>query len=50
MLTMVELGATSFVEVGYGTMLAGLAKRITPDTPVRGIATPGDCAVMQEAR
>ena len=50
MLTMVELGATSFVEVGHGTMLAGLAKRITPDTPVRGIATPDDCVVMEEVR
>ena len=50
MLTMVELGATSFVEVGHGTMLAGLAKRITPGTPVHGIATPDDCAVMEAAR
>ena len=50
MLTMVELGATSFVEVGHGTMLAGLAKRITPGMPVRGIATPDDCAVMEAAR
>jgi [acyl-carrier-protein] S-malonyltransferase len=47
MLTMVELGATSFLEVGNGTMLAGLAKRITPDTPVRGIATPDDAAALQ---
>jgi [acyl-carrier-protein] S-malonyltransferase len=46
MLTMVELGATSFLEVGNGSMLAGLAKRITPDTPVRGIATPDDCRAM----
>jgi len=50
MLTMVELGATSFVEVGHGTMLASLAKRTTPDTPVHGIATPADWAVMEEVR
>jgi [acyl-carrier-protein] S-malonyltransferase len=38
--TMVALGAASFVEVGHGSMLAGLAKRTTPDTPVRGVGTP----------
>jgi [acyl-carrier-protein] S-malonyltransferase len=36
------LGATGFVEVGFGTMLATLAKRCTPGVPVRGVATPGD--------
>jgi [acyl-carrier-protein] S-malonyltransferase len=45
--TMVDLGATSFLEVGHGTMLAGLAKRITPDTPVRNIAIPSDCATLE---
>jgi [acyl-carrier-protein] S-malonyltransferase len=49
MLTMVELGATSFLEVGHGTMLAGLAKRTVPDVAVRGIATPDDCTMMEEA-
>jgi [acyl-carrier-protein] S-malonyltransferase len=39
---MVGLGADSFLEVGHGTMLAGLAKRTTPDTPVRGVGTPED--------
>lgn len=33
--TMVELGATELVEVGPGTTLAGLARRIAPDVPVR---------------
>jgi [acyl-carrier-protein] S-malonyltransferase len=37
-----ELGATEFVEVGFGSMLATLAKRCTPGVPVRGVATPGD--------
>jgi [acyl-carrier-protein] S-malonyltransferase len=48
MLTMVDLGATSFVEVGHGTMLAGLAKRTTPDVPVRNVATPADCSILTE--
>jgi [acyl-carrier-protein] S-malonyltransferase len=50
MLTMVELGTTSFLEVGNGSMLAGLAKRTTPDVPVRGIATPDDTSVLAEVR
>ncbi|MEX2267685.1 MAG: ACP S-malonyltransferase [Acidimicrobiia bacterium] len=48
MQTMVELGTTSFLEVGHGSMLAGLAKRTVPDVPVRGIATPEECAVLAE--
>jgi [acyl-carrier-protein] S-malonyltransferase len=48
MQTMVELGATSFLEVGHGSMLAGLAKRTVPDVPVRGIANPEECAVLAE--
>ncbi len=50
MLTMVRLGATSFLEVGNGSMLAGLAKRTVPDAPVRGIATPDDIAVLAPQR
>lgn len=48
MQTMVDLGATSFLEVGHGTMLAGLAKRTVPDVPVRSIATPDDCSILAE--
>jgi [acyl-carrier-protein] S-malonyltransferase len=44
--TMVGLGVTSFLEVGHGSMLAGLAKRTTPDVPVRGIATPEDVQAL----
>jgi [acyl-carrier-protein] S-malonyltransferase len=44
--TIVDLGATELLEVGYGSMLAGLAKRTTPDVPVRGVATPEDCAQL----
>jgi malonyl CoA-acyl carrier protein transacylase len=49
MLTMVDLGATSFLEVGNSTMLAGLAKRTVPDVTVRGVATPDDCSVFTES-
>ena len=40
--TIATLGATTFLEVGHGTMLAGLAKRTVPDVTVVGIATPDD--------
>jgi [acyl-carrier-protein] S-malonyltransferase len=46
MQAMVELGATSFLEVGHGTMLAGLAKRTVPDVPVRNVATPDDLSAL----
>jgi [acyl-carrier-protein] S-malonyltransferase len=46
MLTMAELGATSFLELGHGTMLAGLAKRTVPDLPVRNVATPDDLTAV----
>lgn len=45
--TMVELGATELVEVGPGTTLAGLARRIVPDVPVR---STDDADKPQEAR
>lgn len=47
--TMAGLGVTTFLEVGHGSMLAGLAKRTTPDIPVRGIATPEDVQALDEA-
>jgi len=46
MLTMAGLGATTFLEVGHGSMLAGLAKRTTPDVPVRGVATPEEAGAL----
>lgn len=51
-LAIVAAGATTFLEVGHGTMLASLAKRTVPDVPVRGVATPDDVAalVLEEAR
>ncbi len=52
MLTIAGLGATECLEVGHGTMLAGLAKRTIPDLAVRAVATPDDAAalVLEEAR
>jgi len=46
------LGATTCLEVGHGTMLAGLAKRTIPEVTVRGVATPDDAAAvtLEEAR
>ena len=48
MLTLAGLGATSFLEVGHGSMIAGLAKRTVPDISVRGIASPADCSLLEE--
>ncbi len=40
--TLVGLGATTFWEVGHGSMLAALAKRGAPDVTVRNFADPDD--------
>ena len=45
-----EVGATTLVEVGFGSMLAGLAKRGAPGVPVNGVATPDDIAPLSEVR
>ena len=37
------LGAEAFVEVGYGSMIAGVAKRTVPDIPVLACGTPAEC-------
>jgi [acyl-carrier-protein] S-malonyltransferase len=43
MLTLVEqLGAQAFIEVGHGSMIAGVGKRTVPATPVIGLAEPHD--------
>jgi [acyl-carrier-protein] S-malonyltransferase len=47
--TLAALGADAFVEVGHGSMIAGLAKRTVPDVAVRGIATPADLDHLVEA-
>jgi [acyl-carrier-protein] S-malonyltransferase len=47
MLTLVEqLGAQALLEVGHGTMIAGVAKRTVPGTPVIGIAAPHDVELL----
>lgn len=40
--TLVGLGATRFVEVGPGSVLANLARRTVPDTRVLGVSAPAD--------
>jgi [acyl-carrier-protein] S-malonyltransferase len=45
-----ELGATTLVEVGFGSMLAGLAKRGAPGASVIGVAAPDDIAPLSEVR
>lgn len=47
-LMLVGLGATTFLEVGNGSMLAALAKRTVPAVTVRGIAEPSDLLADQE--
>jgi len=42
MATLTDLGATTFLEVGHGSMLAALAKRGAPDVTVRNVASPHD--------
>jgi len=44
--TLAGLGASTFVEVGYGSMIAGVAKRTVPDVRVLGCATPAECEAL----
>ncbi|HEX5615439.1 MAG TPA: ACP S-malonyltransferase [Acidimicrobiia bacterium] len=46
--TLRDLGAECFVEVGYGSMIAGLAKRAVADVVVHGLATPDDLAPVAD--
>lgn len=48
-LALFGLGATTFVEVGPGRVLAGLAKRTVPDVAVVNVSTPDDLAPLAEA-
>jgi [acyl-carrier-protein] S-malonyltransferase len=41
--TLAGLGASAFVEVGYGSMIAGVAKRTVPDIPVLACGSPAEC-------
>lgn len=44
-----QSGVERFVEVGPGTVLTGLVKRITPDTPRGSVATPEDLESLLSA-
>ena len=46
--TLVELGATGFVELGPGSTLAGLAKRTVPAVSVLTIGLPDQVPILQE--
>jgi [acyl-carrier-protein] S-malonyltransferase len=45
--TLAGLGASTCLEVGHGSMLAALAKRIPPKLPVQGVATPSDLPSLE---
>jgi [acyl-carrier-protein] S-malonyltransferase len=45
---LVALGATRAIEVGAGTVLAGLVKRIAPELPVAAAGTPEALRGLQE--
>jgi [acyl-carrier-protein] S-malonyltransferase len=47
--TIAAQGATLLLEVGHGSMIAGLAKRTIPDVAVRSLATPDDIGVLVDA-
>jgi [acyl-carrier-protein] S-malonyltransferase len=47
--TIAARGATLLLEVGHGSMIAGLAKRTIPDVAVRNLATPDDIGVLVDA-
>jgi len=47
--TLTGLGATTFLEVGHGSMLAALAKRGAAGVTVRNIATPDDILAIPAA-
>ena len=46
--TLAALGADAFVEVGHGSMIAGLAKRTVPGVPVYSCSSPDDFAMLSE--
>jgi [acyl-carrier-protein] S-malonyltransferase len=44
MLTLASASADTFVEVGHGSMIAGVAKRTVPNVRVLPCGTPEECA------
>ncbi len=47
--TLADLGASTFVEIGPGRVLAGIAKRAVPEISVRNLSTPADLDAVAEA-
>jgi [acyl-carrier-protein] S-malonyltransferase len=47
--TLAGLGATTFVELGPGGVLTGLAKRVAPDVRALSVATPDDLDALMDA-
>ena len=45
-LALASMGARTFVEVGPGRVLAGLAKRTVPEVTVHNVATPDDVTTL----
>jgi [acyl-carrier-protein] S-malonyltransferase len=43
---MVELGATSFIELGSGKVLSGLVKRIAPDCTTAAASNPAEIEAL----
>jgi [acyl-carrier-protein] S-malonyltransferase len=46
--SLVDLGAESFLEVGPGAVLCGLARRTVPGREVLGVAVPDDVPPLME--
>ncbi len=49
MLTAIAMGCDSFIEVGAGKVLAGLAKRINPDVATHSASTPAEIETLLKA-
>ncbi len=48
MLTLAALGADMLIEVGPGSVLSGLARRIVPGIASRNVSAPGDVPALSE--
>jgi [acyl-carrier-protein] S-malonyltransferase len=46
---MTQMGVDSFIEIGAGKVLTGLAKRLAPDAKALSAATPSDIEALLKA-